>query len=165
MEGLSLSGEREFGRLTMGTALLRVHNASDPCNPASNGATQEGLCMQAWRWSLETIEDTSGNKIEYYYASEENFYDVRSGGATNWMSVPYQRATRLVKVQYARSSGLDRQQILLAYLNRCTTTACNWWEYPDTPWDLSCNQGQANCATTGPTFWSSQRIASIFMET
>src|SRR5262249_53674196 len=53
--------------------------------------------------------------------------------------------------------------------DRCsaTGTACdqtnqsNWGNWPDTPWDQNCDTGHSCPDQTAPTFWSSQRLATV----
>jgi RHS repeat-associated protein len=136
----------------------------DPCHDLSYW-----MCLNAWRWNLDRVEDVSGNVQTYYYARGVNFYNVRSGGAP-WQNYGYTPYGYLWKIAYTKVAGGSandnhRQQVIFDYENRCTNanpSACTMAEYPDTPWDLLCYPPtMSTCGPASPSFWGGQRLKQI----
>ena len=157
--------------LTNSTWTVPVYgpHPGDQCNSAAGFAKSQ--CMQAWRWNLDYVEDTHGNASMYYYTPETNFY-----GADNATTgVSYTRAGMLARIDYGLrdenntvyGSPAPDQVVFTPALrctstdaSKCTLTAANAGNTPDTPQDQSCASG-AVCNVHTPTFWSTQRLASV----
>jgi len=150
--------------------------AATACSGTATTATP--FHVQAWRWNLDYVVDVHGNSEAFYYTTESNKYAEKSSTTT---SVSYVRGGYLKRIDYGMHAGYEitkqaPDQVVFAPANRCetgvsgepsgacstippTTTNAQYW--PDVPWnDFYCNT-TACSGKNSPTFWSSQRLATI----
>jgi RHS repeat-associated protein len=139
-------------------------NPGDPCY-----AEAVSFCSQAWKWALDRVEDTSGNVISYYYSTTTNYYKALMGLGGPWQNYPYVQSGRVDRIYYSNTTSATspleesgpRQWVQFWYANRCTTVACGFGDYPDTPWDLWCPIQGTTCDDTSPSFWSALRLDAV----
>ncbi|WP_405715518.1 hypothetical protein OG264_37805 [Streptomyces xanthophaeus] len=146
---------------------------NQPGEPCYNASFASGWCQQAWRWQLDYVVDPGGNAMAYYWKTEGNNYGRNYSPTTGKGTVtPYVRGGYLDHIDYgiraesvytAKAMG----QIKFGVSERCLancgtfdeTNAKNW---PDTPYDLYCKDGAAECKDQfAPTFWSRMRLTNI----
>ncbi|WP_338677351.1 RHS repeat-associated core domain-containing protein [Streptomyces sp. SCSIO 30461] len=127
---------------------------------------------QAWRWNLDYVVDTHDNASSYWYAAEQNHYDMLGDDDTG---TPYVRGGILKEIHYgqrkdslfASPSGSNR--VLFDYEERCVAsgkgcdsltedTRDNW---PDVPFDAECKANVKCTGNVGPTFYTRQRMTGI----
>ncbi|MBG0569015.1 polymorphic toxin-type HINT domain-containing protein [Actinoplanes aureus] len=141
---------------------------NDPAEPCHATAFADSDCKQAWRWNLDYVIDTSGNSMSYWYEKKTNKYGRNLDAAD---AADYDREAWLDRIDYGtrKISGMESVHRTLApmrvdfdYADRClsncdTHNATRW---PDVPWDTECTG--ASCEDNfSPTFWSTQRLASV----
>lgn len=138
------------------------NHTGEPCYASTFAAS---ACTQAWRWNLDYVVDTFGNTLTYWYAQETNSYG--KAGSTSTLA-SYVRGGRLTRIDYGTRSdtayGNAPAQVVLKPADRClsscyTSGKPNKPQWPDTPWDQECTA--APCLIGAPTFWESQRLASV----
>lgn len=154
-------------------------NSGDPCHGSTFAAS--ACTNMAWRWNLDMAQDTHHNVAAYYYATETNNYGANNGTA----GVQYVRAGYLTHIDYGLNDAAGSiytntapDTVYFTVSERCTPStgvtcapanftsdfttahASNWL---DTPVDLYCANG-ASCNTHAPTYWTTQRYASIYTE-
>ncbi|MDQ1024628.1 hypothetical protein QF035_002210 [Streptomyces umbrinus] len=124
---------------------------------------------QAWRWNLDSVEDTSGNVSTYWYTKESNHYKKNKATTAN---ASYTRGGYLKEIKYGlRKDALFTDdadaRVTLDHAERCTVGACaeltkdtakNW---PDVPFDTICSDGDTECNASGPSFFSRKRLTGI----
>lgn len=124
---------------------------------------------QAWRWSLDLVEDVHGNASTYWYAKESNSY-AKNGDKTALAS--YTRGGYLEEIRYGQRSDTlftapASDKVTFAYKERCTASDCssltedtadNW---PDVPFDTICAASEADCKAIGPAFFTRKRLTGI----
>jgi len=145
-------------------------DAGEPCNGATFASS---FCQQAYRWNLDYIVDTHQNTASYWYAQDVNWYGQNGATAVG----RYVRSGYLTRIDYDTDnrSGTDSTftgtapaRVLFTTQDRCaasctTHDAAHW---PDVPWDQECvgtgGNPPASCASrNAPTFWSTQRLATV----
>ncbi|MGW6459858.1 RHS repeat-associated core domain-containing protein [Streptomyces sp. NPDC055078] len=136
------------------------NEAGEPCHGPSFATS---WCLQAYRWTLETVTGPHGDTISYTYDTEINHYGRNS---TPSDATEYVRGGRLARIEYGgRADGTvaPSARVLFTSAPRCVpgsvcdpAVPANW---PDTPWDLNCSGG--SCPAAGPTFWSTVRLSKI----
>lgn len=155
-----------FGQATGSTYSVPVYspNPGDPCynSPAH-------MCLEAWKWNLQWVQDPSGNAMRYAYAQNTNQYNVRSGLAGS-ITMPYQPSGEIAEIAYGLDTKVANQgsafvgRVLFDHADRCVGFGCNVFSgqaaWPDTPWDLYCGS-PTGCANTSPSFWNPESIAQI----
>ncbi|MCS0639222.1 polymorphic toxin-type HINT domain-containing protein [Streptomyces sp. LP05-1] len=130
---------------------------------------------QAWRWNLDYVEDTHGNAMSYWYAAEQNHYDLLGDDDTG---TPYTRGGILKEIRYGQrkdslfAAPAASDRVLFAYAERCekTGTGCdsltedtrdNW---PDVPFDAECKADVKCTGNVGPSFYTRKRMTGITTE-
>ncbi|MDI2131608.1 RHS repeat-associated core domain-containing protein [Yinghuangia seranimata] len=147
-------------------------HSGEPCY--SSAGFGSSSCLQAWRWSLDYIEDPHGNAAVNYYNAETNYYGANKGTT----GVLYTRGGTIARMEY----GLHKEngsvygrpaadQIVFNLAERCVPSGAvtcdpaqftkdNAKSWPDTPQDQDCKQG-AVCNNHAPSFWSTKRLVNI----
>ncbi|MET9888119.1 RHS repeat-associated core domain-containing protein [Streptomyces sp. NPDC006430] len=145
------------------------NQAGEPCYNASFAS---GWCQQAWRWQLDYVVDPHGSAMAYYWNTEKNNYARAFNASTGkGTSTPYVRGGWLDHVDYGLRSdavytGKAMGQVKFDVAERCLTgcgtfddtNAKNW---PDTPFDQYCKDGDECKDQFSPTFWSRKRLGTI----
>ncbi|MEU7527250.1 RHS repeat-associated core domain-containing protein [Saccharothrix sp. NPDC042600] len=134
---------------------------NDDAEPCHGPSFATSWCQQGYRWTLDSVTDTHGDQVTYFYEIETNHYG-RAGSAAN--ATPYVRAGRIARVDYGHRAGTaPTGRVLFTAAPRCVPgSACaptRTADWPDTPWDLHCAGG--SCTAAGPSFWGTQRLAKI----
>ncbi|MFD3720031.1 polymorphic toxin-type HINT domain-containing protein [Streptomyces sp. NPDC058674] len=152
------------------TAPVFGNQAGEPCYNASFASA---WCKQAWRWQLDYVVAPGGTAMAYYWNTETNNYARNLSETTGKGTVtPYIRGGWLDRIDYGLRSdavytGKAAAQVKFDVAERCLTNcgtfdetnAKNW---PDTPFDLFCKDGSAECkGQYSPTFWSRMRLTEI----
>ncbi|RIJ78756.1 RHS repeat protein [Nakamurella silvestris] len=132
------------------------------------------VCVQAWRWNLDYVQDVHGNAVVNYYTPEKNSYGANKGATP----VGYVRGGYLNRIEYGLHlaggsvyGSPAPQRVLFTVAERCTPTqqvgctsaeftAANAAKWPDTPHDLVCPTSGV-CAVHSPTFFSTKRLTYI----
>ncbi|GAB2940297.1 hypothetical protein GCM10027280_30900 [Micromonospora polyrhachis] len=150
------------------------NHADEPCYKAGNWAGSH--CIQAWRWSLDYVEDIHGNAMSLWWAKETNYY------ARNFNfkePVQYDRGGYLTHIDYGQRkdnifSAVAPARISFTVEERCfaegslTCTEANFTSkdpskyriWYDTPADLRCTSGE-KCWNAGPSFFTRKRLDKI----
>ncbi|WP_371601212.1 RHS repeat-associated core domain-containing protein [Streptomyces sp. NBC_00564] len=127
---------------------------------------------QAWRWSLDYVEDTHGNAMSYWYTAETNNYDTLGDDTTG---TAYTRGGYLSKILYGQRAGAlftatpaASNKVTYTYDERCTrvdgcdsltdSTSPQW---PDVPFDAICKDGDKCTDNMGPAFFTRKRLTGI----
>ncbi|MFF6780675.1 RHS repeat-associated core domain-containing protein [Streptomyces sp. NPDC012510] len=124
---------------------------------------------QAWRWNLDHVENTRGNAATYWYAKETNHYKKNKAGTAN---TSYTRGGYLKEIKYGLRRGAlftddADAKVTFTYQERCTVSDCsaltkdtakNW---PDVPFDAICSDGDKECNSSGPAFFTRKRMTTI----
>ncbi|MFF5711809.1 RHS repeat domain-containing protein [Streptomyces sp. NPDC012756] len=145
------------------------NQSGEPCHrPSFN----DGWCAQAWRWQLDYVVDVHGNAMAYYWKTEQNNY-TRAYDASTGKGTPtsYVRGGWLDHIDYGLRSdavytGKAMGQVAFDVAERCLkncgtfdeTNAANW---PDTPFDQYCKDGDDCKDRFAPTYWSRKRLTTI----
>ncbi|MFB8395187.1 DUF5615 family PIN-like protein [Streptomyces yangpuensis] len=152
------------------TAPVFGNQAGEPCYNASFASA---WCKQAWRWQLDYVVTPGGDAMAYYWKTETNNYgrnvDMTTGKAT---VTQYVRGGWLDHIDYglrsdAVYSGKAMAQVKFDVNERCLTNCgtfdeANAKNWPDSPYDLFCKDGSAECKSQySPTFWSRMRLTGI----
>ncbi|MEU5720503.1 ricin-type beta-trefoil lectin domain protein [Micromonospora sp. NPDC047738] len=139
-------------------------------------AWKASACTQAWRWSLDYIEDVHGNAMSLWWAKETNYY------AQNFnfkAPVVYDRGGYLTRIDYGQRrdtifSAEAPARVRFIVAERCFdegTLTCSdanfadknpskyriWY---DTPADLRCSAG-VKCWNASPSFFTRKRLDMI----
>ena len=122
----------------------------------------------AYRWNLDYVTDLHGNAMSYYYGRDWNAYAQDGNTST---AVSYTRDSHLARIDYGFTNGNAYaghvpDQVVFATGDRCfaancdpiSTYASNW---PDVPYTQDYCASGGSCQVSGPTFWSTVRLASI----
>ncbi|MEV6654242.1 ricin-type beta-trefoil lectin domain protein [Streptomyces sp. NPDC051219] len=150
------------------------NHAGEPCYKAGDWAGS--YCTQAWRWSLDYIEDVQGNAMSLWWVRESNYY------ARNFnfkAPVSYHRGGYLSRIDYGQRkdslfTATAPARVNFSVEERCYdegTLTCSeanfinkdpgkyriWY---DTPADLRCESGK-KCWNAGPSFFSRKRLDKI----
>ncbi|MEE1941154.1 polymorphic toxin-type HINT domain-containing protein [Streptomyces sp. TRM 70361] len=124
---------------------------------------------QAWRWNLDHVEDTHGNATTYWYAKETNHYRKNKADKAN---ASYTRGGYLKEIKYGLRKGAlftddADAKVTFTHAERCTATDCskltedtadNW---PDVPYDAICSDGDDDCDSAGPAFFTRKRLTGV----
>ncbi len=143
------------------------------------GTIASSWCQQGWQWNLDRVVDASGNRIEYRYTNETNYYGRFASSAVANSTV-YDRGGWLDQITYgfARDTDTARQRVEITTLPRCTTAtvnvsaACTGTDgpraatgiWPDVPGDLICD-GNDLCDNFSPSFFSTRRYYRVLTKT
>ncbi|MFC9394190.1 RHS repeat domain-containing protein [Streptomyces sp. NPDC057027] len=145
---------------------------NQPGEPCHRPSFTDGWCAQAWRWQLDYVVDVHGNAMAYYWKTEQNNY-ARAYDASTGKGTPtsYVRGGWLDHIDYGLRSdavytGKAMGQVAFDVAERCLkncgtfdeTNAANW---PDTPFDQYCNDGDDCKDRFAPTYWSRKRLTTI----
>ncbi|MEV6349920.1 ricin-type beta-trefoil lectin domain protein [Actinoplanes sp. NPDC051851] len=136
----------------------------------------ESACTQAWRWSLDYVEDVHGNAMSLWWARETNYY------ARNFnfkAPVKYHRGGYLKRIDYGQRkdtifSANPLGRVAFTVAERCISTdsaACteekftsknpgDYRSWYDTPADLRCASGEM-CWNVAPSFFTRKRLTTI----
>ncbi|MFD5905604.1 ricin-type beta-trefoil lectin domain protein [Streptomyces microflavus] len=150
------------------------NHSDEPCYKAGNFAGSS--CTEAWRWSLDYVEDVHGNAMSLWWARETNHY------AKNFnfkAPVSYHRGGYLTRIDYGQRKNKIFSAPAPARVNftveeRCFkegSLSCTeenftakdpgkfriWY---DTPADLRCTSGKM-CWNAAPAFFSRKRLDKI----
>jgi RHS repeat-associated protein len=142
-------------------------HSGDPCYSSSGFSSS--VCTMAYRWNMDYVTDLHGNAIAYYYDQAKNAY-AENGNTSSATS--YVRDSHLDHIDYGFTNGNAYtghapDEIVFTTGDRCfsgtcdplnSTNAANW---PDVPYTQDYCAAGASCQVTGPTFWSTVRLASI----
>lgn len=165
---------QEAGAFTPGTVLDSVqtvpvvgNHSGEPCNTLANN-----WCHQAYRWSLDRIEDANGRVITFDYIQELNHFGIR--GTPGW-SEPYVSASVLERIEYgqlaanASVANVHTNEVTFGYQWRCNDpvdgvcsgqpTGSNGSRYPDIPVDQFCATDY--CTNYAPTFFHQRKLVSV----
>lgn len=158
------------GMATASTNVVPVYgnHSGEPCYDATFTASR---CMQAWRWNLEYVVDTSGNTMTYVYDREENSYGYNKGQGV----ADYTRASTPVTIWYGSRSGAEADapaRVRFTTSERCLVTSdfdCapdkmkgSPTRWPDVPTDLVCSTSETTCPNQeSPSFFSTKRVTAV----
>ncbi|MEV7279286.1 RHS repeat-associated core domain-containing protein [Streptomyces sp. NPDC093111] len=145
---------------------------NQPGEPCYNASFPAGWCQQAWRWQLDYVVDPHGNAMAYYWNTEKNNYARAYDSTTGKGSpTPYVRGGWLDHIDYglrgdAVYTGKPMGRVDFGVSERCLTgcgtfdetNAKNW---PDTPFDQYCKDGDDCKDRFAPTYWSRKRLTTI----
>ncbi|MDR7273632.1 RHS repeat-associated protein [Catenuloplanes atrovinosus] len=150
------------------------NHAGEPCY---NSDWTKSYCTQAWRWSLDYVEDLQGNAMSFWWTKEDKGYYARN---FNWKApVSYDRAGYLSRIDYGQRAdsiftATAPASVAFSVAERCyaegslTCSAENFKSkdpgkyriWYDTPADLRC-EAKKMCWNAAPTFWSTKRLDKI----
>ncbi|MFF0437485.1 polymorphic toxin-type HINT domain-containing protein [Streptomyces sp. NPDC004327] len=128
--------------------------------------------LQAWRWNLDYVEDTSGNAATYWYTKETNYYKKNKAATA---SAVYARGGYLKEIKYGLRKDANGSlftdnadaKVTFTYAERCTAADCssltkatsqNW---PDVPFDAICAKDATDCLSTSPSFFTRKRLTDV----
>ena len=153
------------------TVPVYANQSNEPCynsNPAL------ASCVQGWRFNLDKVEDTNGNRTEYLYEQETNKYGTRN---TDTLDVSYTRGGHLTEIRYGAnpSKGFNNWtgRVLFDLKNRCTSSdaanGCAWnltnsnatADYFDVPDKLECPTTSTLCKKHAPSFFTKRITTAI----
>ncbi|MGA3563507.1 ricin-type beta-trefoil lectin domain protein [Melissospora conviva] len=178
LPGWSDNGAAEDDPVTNSVLTVPVYgnHAGEPCVADK---WVNSWCDQAWRWSLDYVEDIHGNAMSLWWAKERNFY------ARNFdfkAPVRYDRGGYLTRIDYGQRrdtifSAPAVGRVTFSVAERCFAeggVACSeanfaskdpskyriWY---DTPADLRCSEGE-KCWNSAPSFFTRKRLEKITTE-
>ncbi len=150
------------------------NHPGEPCYKAGNFAGSS--CTQAWRWSLDYVEDVHGNAMSLWWARETNYY------AKNFnfkAPVSYHRGGYLTRIDYGQRANKIFSEPAPARVNFTVAERCfkegslscteenftskdpgKYRIWYDTPADLRCSSGKM-CWNANPAFFSRKRLDKI----
>lgn len=176
LPGWSDHGTAEDDPVTNSVLTVPVYgnHPDEPCYRAGDWAGSH--CTQAWRWSLDYVEDIHGNAMSLWWAREKNHY------ARNFnfkAPVEYDRGGYLTRIDYGQRkeslfTATAPARVNFAVAERCfdegtlTCSEANFADknpgkyriWYDTPADLRCASAQ-KCWNAGPSFFSRKRLDKI----
>lgn len=141
--------------------------------PCYNASFASAWCQQAWRWQLDYVVAPGGSAMAYYWKTETNNYTRNVSETTGKGTVTqYVRGGWLDHIDYGlRSDSVytakAMAQVTFGVSERCLTSCgtfdeANSGNWPDSPYDLFCKDGSAECKDqTAATFWSRMRLTEI----
>ncbi|NMO56350.1 sugar-binding protein [Actinoplanes sp. TBRC 11911] len=159
------------------TVPVYANHAGEDCYQGSTiDAFKKSFCTQAWRWSLDYVEDVHGNAMSLWWAKETNYY------ARNFdfkAPVKYDRGGYLTHIDYGQRAGsvftaTAPARVFFTVAERCFAeggVSCTeenfagkdpgkyriWY---DTPADLRCEAGK-KCWNAGPSFFTRKRLDKV----
>ncbi|RSM78190.1 type IV secretion protein Rhs [Kibdelosporangium aridum] len=146
------------------------NHTGEPCYRA---AYADSMCMQAYRWNVDTVIDPHGNVMAFFYHKETNFYQRNGFRGVN---TQYDSANRLARIEYGlRENALSSKppaQVVFEDAERCLPsgaitcdpgqlnkdTAVHW---PDVPFDRICNAGEDCADRWAPAFFTRKRLTKV----
>ncbi|MEZ5094663.1 MAG: hypothetical protein R2731_00090 [Nocardioides sp.] len=163
-----------YGNGTQSVWTVPVYG-NDSGEPCYNATTKNAWCQQGWRWNLDRVVDTSGNKIVYRYEDEQNYYS-RWATTTSGFRTGYDRSGWLSEIRYGfgTSDGFAHDTVDVSTVPRCIPALTNPsatctgtsdpkaapGKWPDVPADLICESTGA-CDNFSPSFFSSRRYYQL----
>ncbi|MEU8758796.1 polymorphic toxin-type HINT domain-containing protein [Streptomyces sp. NPDC048659] len=151
-----------------------------PGEPCYNATFANAVCDQVYRWNLDYVVDPRGNAMTYWYEKETNYYGSNyqiAGGST---ARAYDRSGWLDHISYGlRNDALFAEppaQVDFEVVERCLATTdfdcapgklkpdVDWniaKQWPDTPGDQLCAQGEECKGRFTPTFFTRKRLAEV----
>lgn len=139
----------------------------EPCHAPAFG---DSYCMQAWRWNLDYVEDTSHNTMTYVYTPETNKYGRNDSQAVS----TYTAGGYLSRIEYGQRAGSEGQPapavVEFQVAERCipatgvpctslTQETARYW--PDVPFDRICTAASCGPEQETPTFFTRKRLVSV----
>ncbi len=150
------------------------NHPDEDCYKAGNFAGSS--CTQAWRWSLDYVEDVHGNAMSLWWARETNYY------AKNFnfkAPVSYHRGGYLTRIDYGQRANKIFSEPAPARVNFTVAERCfkegsldcteenftskdpgKYRIWYDTPADLRCASGKM-CWNANPAFFTRKRLERI----
>lgn len=150
------------------------NHPEEDCYKAGNFAGSS--CTQAWRWSLDYVEDVHGNAMSLWWARETNYY------AKNFnfkAPVSYHRGGYLTRIDYGQRANKIFSEPAPARVNFTVAERCfkegsldcteenftskdpgKYRIWYDTPADLRCSSGKM-CWNANPAFFTRKRLDKI----
>ncbi|WP_432151355.1 ricin-type beta-trefoil lectin domain protein [Streptomyces sp. bgisy029] len=150
------------------------NHPEEDCYKAGNFAGSS--CTQAWRWSLDYVEDVHGNAMSLWWARETNYY------AKNFnfkAPVSYHRGGYLTRIDYGQRADKIFSEPAPARVNFTVAERCfkegsldcteenftskdpgKYRIWYDTPADLRCSSGKM-CWNANPAFFTRKRLDKI----
>ncbi|MFJ3296665.1 ricin-type beta-trefoil lectin domain protein [Streptomyces bacillaris] len=150
------------------------NHPGEDCYKAGNFAGSS--CTQAWRWSLDYVEDVHGNAMSLWWARETNYY------AKNFnfkAPVSYHRGGYLTRIDYGQRANKIFSEPAPARVNFTVAERCfkegsldcteenftskdpgKYRIWYDTPADLRCASGKM-CWNANPAFFTRKRLDKI----
>jgi len=166
----------ESGEFSPGTSLASVqtvpvvaNHAGEPCR-----AYSWNRCHQAYRWSLDRVEDSNGRVTTFRYHQEINYYGASGMPAS---PMPYVRSASVVIIEYGQlvpsavTADWHTHQVSFWLQQRCSNpngqgvcqlapTAATAGNFPDVPVDMMCD-GTTSCYNSAPTFFSTLALLAV----
>ncbi|MEU5261152.1 RHS repeat-associated core domain-containing protein [Amycolatopsis sp. NPDC021455] len=139
--------------------------------PCYNSTATAAWCQQAYRWNLDYVVDRHGDAMSVWYVKETNNYGRWNGSPYFGQTTPYVRGGYPARIDYGQRDGTvyattPGARVTFTVADRCRTAGAgctsaseNWSNWPDVPWDESCDSSCTYYWT--PTFWTSKRLASV----
>ncbi|MEU3394932.1 RHS repeat-associated core domain-containing protein [Streptomyces albidoflavus] len=144
------------------------NNSGEPCHKTTFA---DSWCQQTWRWNIDAVIDSHGNRMTYYYGKEANSYGRNTKAADD---TPYTRGGYLKRIEYGLRNFYDKPQAQVLFDNseRClpeTGVTCaadtindKKFYWYDTPWDLNCKAGaECDSPRLAPSFWTRKRLTDV----
>ncbi|MFE0590379.1 ricin-type beta-trefoil lectin domain protein [Micromonospora echinospora] len=150
------------------------NHVNEPCYQANDWAGSH--CTQAWRWSLDYVEDVHGNAMTLWWGRETNYY-ARNFNFKD--PVAYHRGGYLDRIDYGLRkdnifSGTAAARVNFVVAERCfdegsvTCSEANFTStdpskfriWYDTPADLRC-AANTKCWNASPSFFTRKRLDKI----
>ncbi|MFJ6936920.1 RHS repeat-associated core domain-containing protein [Streptomyces sp. NPDC101132] len=157
------------------------NHAGEPCHAT---AFKDSWCQQAWRWNLDYVVDTHSNAMAYYWAKDENHYQLNIDSTYKGTPTPYTRGGYLKRIEYGlRSNRMYADEgaakVDFAVSERCVPvtagptedqfdcapekfTKDNAKHWPDVPFDQYCASKTDKCeGNSSPTFFLRKRLTQV----
>ncbi|WP_444665205.1 RHS repeat domain-containing protein [Cellulomonas sp. CW35] len=145
--------------------------ANHPGEPDYEATFKSARRLTAWRWNLESAQDTSGNTMSYWYVAEKAAY--HSLGAQNVLG--YTSGGHLQEITYGTRSTSARDgapaKVVFTTKDRCIEQSCSQTQmrakphlWPDLPADQYCAPGstKATCKTQfSPVFFDRTKLVQV----
>ncbi len=132
--------------------------------PCYSSTVTASFCQRGWKFNLDKIVDTDGNKIVYEWAQETNLYARNHATPTSYVRGGYPLR---VNYRYNGTQTAPGAKVEFTVADRCATQTCpapgptTGASYPDVPTDLMCS---ATCDTTtqvSPTFFTTKELTRL----
>jgi RHS repeat-associated protein len=158
-------GSGSDGTLATNSVFTMPVYADTAGRPCYSSSTVNSWCQRGWKFNLDKIIDTDGNKIVYEWAQETNLYARNHATPTAYVRGGY---LARVDYRYRNAEASPGAKVEFTVADRCTTApSCAapapgaGSTYPDVPTDLICT---ATCDTTtqaSPTFFTTKELTRI----
>src|SRR5262249_37191599 len=136
-----------------------------PGEPCYNATFANAHCVQAYRWNLDYVVDTSGNSMTLEYTKSTGHIGLNN----NTLNATYDYDDTLDHINYGTRAGSEASQVAPVQVFFGTTERCmgacahNTTDYPDTPWDLFCSSS-SSCDLTSPAFWTHLKLSTVYTQ-